>query len=71
MTQLKHLKILVVDDEDGLRRELVAFLELYYESVIQASNGNEAMKLFTSKDRSGHHRHPHADHERSGTGEMH
>jgi len=45
---LKSLNILLVEDEDELRRETAAFLELYCGSVIQASNGQEALGLFDS-----------------------
>jgi DNA-binding NtrC family response regulator len=45
---LKSLKILLVEDEDELRRETAAFLELYCGSVIQASNGQEALGLLDS-----------------------
>ena len=45
MTDLTCLTILLVEDEDELRRETVAFLELYCNRVIQAKNGREALAL--------------------------
>lgn len=46
MTDLKSLTILLAEDEDELRRETAAFLELYCGRVIQAPNGREALGLF-------------------------
>lgn len=43
---LKSLTILLAEDEDELRYETAAFLELYCGRVIQASNGREALALF-------------------------
>ena len=43
---LKSLTVLLAEDEDDLRRETAAFLELYCGLVIQASNGREALALF-------------------------
>ena len=45
MTDLIHLTILLVEDEDELRHETVAFLQLYCNRVIQAKNGGEALTL--------------------------
>ncbi|MEI6704295.1 MAG: sigma-54 dependent transcriptional regulator, partial [Deltaproteobacteria bacterium] len=42
---LKSLTILLAEDEDELRRETAAFLELYCGRVIQAVNGREALAL--------------------------
>ena len=45
MTELKTLTILLAEDEEQLRRETAAFLELYCGRVIQARNGQEALSL--------------------------
>lgn len=44
-SSLKSLKIMLVEDEDELRQETAAFLELYCASVVQAPNGLEALGL--------------------------
>ncbi len=49
MNELKRLTILLVEDEDELRQETAAFLELYYSRVYQAANGREALLLFEQK----------------------
>lgn len=46
MNELKNLTILLVEDEDELRQETAAFLELYYSRVHQAANGRDALLLF-------------------------
>ena len=46
MTHLKDLTILFVEDENEMRRETAAFLELYYRCVHQAANGRDALVLF-------------------------
>jgi DNA-binding NtrC family response regulator len=46
MTELKQLTILLVEDEAELRQETAAFLRLYYERVIPAANGSQALTLF-------------------------
>ena len=46
MPELKRLTILLVEDEEELRHETSAFLELYYDRIIQAANGSEALQLF-------------------------
>ena len=46
MPELKRLTILLVEDEEELRRETAAFLELYYDTIIQAAEGAEALELF-------------------------
>ncbi len=43
---LKTLTVMLVEDEAELRRETVAFLELYCGRVIPAANGREALALF-------------------------
>lgn len=45
MTDLVHLSILLVEDEDELRYETAAFLKLYCNRVIQAKNGREALEM--------------------------
>ncbi|MDD5285191.1 MAG: sigma-54 dependent transcriptional regulator [Desulfuromonadaceae bacterium] len=42
---LKCLTILLAEDEDELRHETAAFLEMYCGRVIQAANGREALAL--------------------------
>jgi DNA-binding NtrC family response regulator len=49
MTNLKGLDILLVEDEDDLRRETAAFLELFCNKVIQADNGRNALDLFEAE----------------------
>lgn len=43
---LKKCTILLVDDEDNIRRKFKQALELYVEDVIEASNGEDALELF-------------------------
>lgn len=45
MKELKSLTILLAEDEEELRRQTAAFLELYCSRVIQAPNGREALAL--------------------------
>jgi len=45
VTCLKSLTLLLVDDEQELRRETAAFLELYCGRVIQAPDGRQALDL--------------------------
>lgn len=47
MNNLKDLSILLVEDENDLRIETAAFLELYCGRVIPAANGIEALELFS------------------------
>ncbi|MDD2542300.1 MAG: sigma-54 dependent transcriptional regulator, partial [Desulfuromonadaceae bacterium] len=49
MTDLKSLTILLVEDENDLRRETASFLELYCGKVIQAPNGREALALINAQ----------------------
>jgi DNA-binding NtrC family response regulator len=49
MTDLKQLTILIVEDENDLRRETAAFLELYFRNVYQAAEGRQALALFDSE----------------------
>lgn len=49
MTDLKSLTILLAEDENDLRRETAAFLELYCGRVIQAQNGREALTLLDTE----------------------
>lgn len=46
---LKQLTILLVEDELELRRETAAFLELYFDNVLQAGHGGEALTLFAER----------------------
>ena len=48
-SSLKNLTILLAEDEEDLRRETAAFLEMYCGRVIQAPNGQEAIKLIDSQ----------------------
>lgn len=48
MPALKPLTILLVEDELELRRETAAFLELYFDNVLQAGHGGEALTLFAA-----------------------
>ena len=45
MNELKCLTILLAEDENDLRRETAAFLEIYCGRVIQSSHGREALAL--------------------------
>ncbi len=47
MNNLKELTILLAEDENELRIETAAFLELYCGRVISAANGIEALDLFS------------------------
>ncbi len=49
MTDLKSLTVLLVEDENELRRETASFLELYCGKVIQAPNGREALALINAQ----------------------
>jgi DNA-binding NtrC family response regulator len=49
MPALKQLTILLVEDELELRRETAAFLELYFDNVLQAGHGGEALTLFAAR----------------------
>ncbi|PKN12250.1 MAG: sigma-54-dependent Fis family transcriptional regulator [Deltaproteobacteria bacterium HGW-Deltaproteobacteria-4] len=49
MSELKLLTLLLVEDEDELRRETVSFLELYCGRVIPARHGREALNLIASE----------------------
>lgn len=44
---MKKIKILVVDDEIKLLQTVTEFLTLQKFSVMQASSGSEALKIFT------------------------
>ena len=46
---MKQLTILLVEDELELRRETAAFLELYFDNVLQAGHGGEALTLFAAR----------------------
>lgn len=47
MKDIKDLCILLVEDENDLRMETAAFLNLYCNRVIPAANGKEALDLFS------------------------
>lgn len=47
MYDLKQLSIMLVEDENDLRIETTAFLELYFSRVIAAANGKEALDIFS------------------------
>lgn len=49
MTDLVHLTILLVEDEEELRQETVAFLQLYCKRVMQARDGSEALTLIEAQ----------------------
>ncbi len=44
--QKKNYTLLYVEDEDGTRVNIVKTLRLKYEKVLEASNGEEAYKLY-------------------------
>ncbi len=46
MTDLKSLSILLVEDQEELKRETAAFLELYCRRVCQAVTGADALTIF-------------------------
>ncbi|MBF0378366.1 MAG: sigma-54-dependent Fis family transcriptional regulator [Desulfamplus sp.] len=56
ISNFKKLTILLVEDENALRYEIASFLELYYDTVIQASNGDEALRCFNIKGNSSNNR---------------
>ena len=41
LKQLKNYTVLCVEDEDGIRKRLVNTLKYYFDTVIEASNGEE------------------------------
>ena len=43
---MKNLRIMLVEDEPFLRREVAAFLEMYCGSVAEAADGREALERF-------------------------
>lgn len=43
---LKNLSILVVEDNDKLRKKLIQALSLLCDSILEASNGEDAIELF-------------------------
>jgi len=49
MNNLKNLSIMLVEDEEALRRATINFLELYCRRVIPAANGREALSLFNKE----------------------
>ncbi|AXX91895.1 DNA-binding response regulator [Malaciobacter molluscorum LMG 25693] len=44
--ELKHIPILCVEDEDGIRENIVQTLEYYFDEVFEAQDGNEAFELY-------------------------
>lgn len=44
--QFKHLKILCVEDEDGIRKRLVNTLKYYFEDVYEANNAEDGYAIF-------------------------
>ena len=46
---MEQLKILVVDDEARMRKLVKDFLSVKGFSVLEASNGEEAVDLFSSR----------------------
>jgi two-component system response regulator VanR len=46
LDQFKHLKVLCVEDEDGIRKRLVNTLKYYFEEVLEASNGEDGFALY-------------------------
>jgi len=49
ISKLKSLIILLVEDENELRKETASFLEIYCARVIQASQGREALALIETE----------------------
>lgn len=45
-SDLKKISLLYVEDDEDIRDELVDFLELYFESLYVAKNGEEGLALF-------------------------
>jgi len=48
MNQTKKLNILVVDDDVTTREAIVDFLDAFFENILSADNGEEALKLYKS-----------------------
>ncbi len=46
LSLFEHLTILYAEDEESLRHSVAQTLELFFDKVIQASNGEEALELF-------------------------
>ena len=49
MNEFSELTILLVEDEDELRRKTAAFLGLYFKEVFTAANGREALELIADR----------------------
>ena len=49
MTGPTRLTLLLVEDEAELRQKTASFLEPYYDKVIQAGNGSEALQLLSKQ----------------------
>jgi DNA-binding response OmpR family regulator len=47
--QLKQVSILCVEDEDGIRDIIVKTLKYYFDEVYEASNGEDAYKIYEEK----------------------
>ena len=45
--KVKDLKILFVDDEDDVRNSTEIFLKKFFDTVFVATNGEEALNIFT------------------------
>ncbi len=46
LKQLKNYTVLCVEDEDGIRKRLVNTLKYYFDTVIEASNGEEGFDRY-------------------------
>ena len=47
--KIKHISILIAEDEEELRKYFVEYLQIFFQTVYQASDGKEALKLYKAK----------------------
>ena len=45
---LSNKKVLYAEDEDGIRRNIVEILELFFEKVVAVSDGTQVMQEMSS-----------------------
>ncbi len=47
--KIHHISILIAEDEDELRKYFVEYLQIFFQTVYQAADGKEALKLYKTK----------------------
>lgn len=48
MTKYKH-KVMIIEDEEHLRKNFFSYLTMFYEEVFEAGNGMDALKIYNDK----------------------